>query len=172
MTVDAVIRMALEYEARVRDLYREAAMAAGDATGRRIFEVLSREEQGHLDYLQSRLAEWQATGTVQPAELGTLIPGRERMQAAMEGLERRVRLPDEERNSALAMLRRAEEAERATAMFYRQVVADLPGEVERQMFARFLEIEEGHARIVQAEIDSLTGLGYWFDMQEFRLEAE
>jgi peptide deformylase len=40
------------------------------------------------------------------------------------------------------------------------------------MFARFLEIEEGHARIVQAEIDTLTGMGFWFDVQEFRLEAE
>lgn len=172
MTVEGIIRTALQYEEKVRDVYREAAAAAGDATGRRVWEVLAREEQGHLDYLHSRLEEWQQTGRVRAVELGTLIPGRERLEEAMKGLQQRVRLPEEERDSALAALRRAEEAERATAAFYRQAVASLPGEEERRMFARFLEIEEGHARIVQAEIDALTGLGFWFDMQEFRLEAE
>ncbi|MBP7126841.1 hypothetical protein KBD49_10805 [Myxococcota bacterium] len=172
MTVEEALRTALEYEEKVRDVYREAAGSTSDETGRRVWEVLSREEQGHLDYLHSRLEEWRATGRVRAVELPTRIPGRERIEAAMEGLQQRVRLPEDQRDSALAALRRAEEAERATAAFYRQVVGEIPGEEERRMFARFLEIEEGHARIVQAEIDTLTGMGFWFDVQEFRLEAE
>jgi hypothetical protein len=35
-----------------------------------------------------------------------------------------------------------------------------------------LEIEEGHVSIVQAELDSVQGLGYWFDVPEFALESE
>ena len=35
----------------------------------------------------------------------------------------------------------------------------------------FLGIEQGHQAIVQAEIDALSGLGFWFDFQEFNLEA-
>jgi hypothetical protein len=50
------------------------------------------------------------------------------------------------------------------------VVGELQAD-ERRLFARFVEIEEGHEAIVQAEIDALTGLGYWFDFQEFRLEG-
>ena len=38
-------------------------------------------------------------------------------------------------------------------------------------FGRFLEIEQGHQAIVRAEIDALTGMGFWFDFQEFDLEA-
>jgi hypothetical protein len=34
-----------------------------------------------------------------------------------------------------------------------------------------VEIEAGHEAIVQAEIDALNGLGFWFDFTEFRLES-
>ena len=39
------------------------------------------------------------------------------------------------------------------------------------LFARFLEIEEGHVNLVQAEMDSLNGLGTWFDVLEVSFEA-
>jgi hypothetical protein len=39
------------------------------------------------------------------------------------------------------------------------------------LFQRFVEIEQGHLAIVQAEIDSVSGLGFWFDMREFDLET-
>ncbi len=50
------------------------------------------------------------------------------------------------------------------------MVAELDGPGQ-QMFARFLEIEQGHRTIVQAQLDAVSGLGYWFDIQEFRFEA-
>ncbi len=46
----------------------------------------------------------------------------------------------------------------------------LPAEY-RGLFARFLEIEQAHLLIVQAEIDAIAGHGSWFDVMEFRLEA-
>ena len=49
------------------------------------------------------------------------------------------------------------------------MVSELPPE-GRALFERFLEIEQGHVAIVQAEIDAVSGLGFWFDVQEFRLE--
>ncbi len=39
------------------------------------------------------------------------------------------------------------------------------------MFNRFLEIEDGHTAIVQAEVDVLTRTGYFFDFQEFTLDG-
>jgi hypothetical protein len=43
--------------------------------------------------------------------------------------------------------------------------------VEKELFSRFLEIEKGHQAIVEAEMNSVSGLGVWFDMEEFDLEA-
>ncbi len=51
-----------------------------------------------------------------------------------------------------------------------------PGPFDRSprqepLFDRFLEIEEGHVTIVQGELDAVQGLGFWFDVMEFSLEA-
>ena len=73
-------------------------------------------------------------------------------------------------SAELEMLKKALHLEMEATAFFKRVVAELKAE-ERQLFARFVEIEEGHEAIVQAEIDALTGLGYWFDYQEFKLEG-
>jgi hypothetical protein len=41
----------------------------------------------------------------------------------------------------------------------------------QQLFERFIAIEEGHQTVVQAEIDSLSGFGFWLDFREFSPEA-
>jgi rubrerythrin len=66
-------------------------------------------------------------------------------------------------------LKRALAAEKETSAFYRKMVAEMPEE-RRQLFARFLEIEEGHVAIVEAELDAVSGFGFWFGMKEFDLE--
>jgi hypothetical protein len=40
----------------------------------------------------------------------------------------------------------------------------------QELFRRFVEIEEGHVAIVQAEMDLVSGTGFWFDTAEFSLE--
>ncbi len=60
--------------------------------------------------------------------------------------------------------------EAETSRFYESLVQDLPEE-HRPLFERFVEIEQGHLAIVQAELDNLRGLGFWFDVQEFDMEA-
>ena len=71
----------------------------------------------------------------------------------------------------LDLVKAALELEKETSQLYRDLVARLP-EQDRKMFGRFLDIEDGHLAIVQAELDSLNGLGYWFDVPEFALEAQ
>jgi rubrerythrin len=68
------------------------------------------------------------------------------------------------------MLKKALHLEIEATNFFKRVVSELQAD-ERHLFARFVEIEEGHEAIVQAEIDALSGLGYWFDYQEFKLEG-
>jgi rubrerythrin len=172
MTVEVAIRTAMEYEAKVRDTYAAEVVLATDPVAVRVLTLLAREEQGHLDYLVDRMREWTESGTVKLEKLGTQVPSAQLLAKGIKGLERRMAMTDEQRASALATLRKAEAAERATAQWYHKVVDELPGATEKALFSRFLEIEEGHAAIVQAEIDSVTGLGFWFDVPEFRLESE
>lgn len=169
MTLEEAIKTAIEYENKVRDLYAEATAQAPDEVGKRIFELLTKEEQEHVDYLQSRLDEWNKTGKIVPAKLGSYLPEGPAITAGMDKLKKEMGEP-KDRSVELALLKRALAAEDETSTFYKKMVSELDAEGQ-QMFERFVEIEEGHYAMVQAQIDALSGVGFWFDFQEFNLEA-
>jgi rubrerythrin len=168
MDIDLAIKTALEYENNVVKVYEEAAAATLDPAGKRMFGVLVRDEKSHVRYLEYKLAEWQKTGHVTAERLETIVPPKERIEASVRSLKDRVATKSPE--NELHLLRRALEVELTTGGFYKSVVNELPAEA-RPLFERFVEIEEGHQKIVQAEIDSVSGLGFWFDMQEFDIAA-
>jgi len=169
MNLKEALTTAIGYETKVRDHYTKGAEAILDPRGKKMFQTLAREEQGHLSYLGSRLDEWHATGKVSTPELATVLPPVEWIDAARAKVAKSpagtIAVQGE-----IELLKIALELERSTSGFYRQLVDTLPP-AERPLFARFLEIEQGHLAIVQAEIDALAGHGSWFDVMEFRLEA-
>lgn len=167
MTIEEAIKTAIDFETQVRQVYRDAAEGASDPVGERIFKVLAEEEQGHLEYLRSKLDEWKKSGTLTAERLDTVIPSRERISKGISALE--ARRPGDERGGELQMLSRAMDVEAKTSDFYKRMVKELPQE-GKKLFAHFVEIEEGHLAIVRAEIDYLSKTGYWFDFKEFDME--
>ncbi len=167
MTLEEAINTAIKYEIKVRDSYVDAARRAKDEVGKKVFHVLAREEVHHVEFLEEKLQEFRATGKVTSEGLRTAIPPREKIDEAVGKMK--APLEKEDRGDELEMLRHALALEIETSAFYKKMVDELPAE-EKPMFARFLEIEEGHRAIVQAEIDHMNGLGFWFDMPEFSLE--
>jgi rubrerythrin len=169
MELEEAIKGALQYEQRVHELYLEAEKAATDDVGRRVFGCLAREESGHIAYLNSRLEEWQQNHTITLEKLETVIPCPVDLEKAVTRLKESVEPRENAYVAELGMLQRALKAEIETGEYYQKLVNELPAE-HQPLFARFLEIEDGHRAIVQAEIDSVSGLGFWFDSQEFGLE--
>ncbi len=170
MKLEEAIKTAIDYETRVHTLYREAAEKASDERGRRAFEVLADEERGHLEYLTSRLREWQETGSINPEELKSVFPSKEVIEQGLQKLKDRMEPRTGAYDAELELLGRALNVEIETSSFYYRMVHEL-GEEGRRLFERFLAIEEGHQAIVQAQIDSVSGLGFWFDHTEFSLEG-
>lgn len=171
MKLDQAIRTALEYETGVHRTYMEAMEKTPDGSAKRIFEVLGEEERQHIAYLRSRLDEWQKTGKILVKKLGTSIPERKTIEKSLEDLRQTVQPKRTRQLLELELLKQALDAEIKTSDFYKEMVRTLDAEGQ-EMFRRFVEIEEGHEAIVQAEIDSLSNLGFWFDIPEFRLENE
>ena len=166
MTLEEAIKTAIDYEIKVRDSYLGSLDKIRDETGRRVFSVLGNEEQGHVDFLKAKLAEWQRTGKIKEAKLGTVVPAKKIIDAGLRKLD--AHLATRDFGTEMEMLRKALALEEETSNFYRKMVALLKADGE--LFGRFLEIEEGHQAIVQAEIDYLTRSGTFFDFQEFSLE--
>lgn len=170
MTIEEAIKTGIEFEKRVYAAYVAASKRAADATAKRVFDTLAQEEQGHITYLESRLTEWQRNGILSAERLTTVLPSKEKIRQGMVRLRSQVTQRKGNYESELDSLRQALAAEEETSGFYQRMVRDLPAEGQ-DLFARFLEIEDGHAAIVQAELDSVNQMGFWFDLKEFDLEV-
>ena len=166
MTLEEAIKTAINYEIKVRDVYLDNVDSIADETGRRVFKTLGDEEQGHVDYLESRLAEWRKTGEVSLCKLETVVPACDVIEKGVKKLDDHMATRDY--GTEREMLTKALAMEQETSAFYRRMVDELGN--DGTLFARFLEIEEGHEAIVQAELDYLNQTGHFFDFQEFNME--
>ncbi len=171
MTIEEALNTAIEFEARVHDVYAEAEATETDAVAKRTLSVLAREEGYHVQYLRKRREEWLATGRIRPEEVRTSVPSRAEIERGVQALRERLsgsaRPPHRQH---VVLLQRAQKVEEETSAHYRALVSRIEGDA-RAMFEHFLEIEEGHLALVSAELDTVQGLGFWFDVQEFDLEA-
>jgi rubrerythrin len=170
MTVEQALRLALKSEQTIRDHYANGAKKLTDAAGQKVFATLAREEQGHVEYLERRLAEWSRDGKVDKQRLTSILPPPSWVKEAQRQHKHTAthKLSDK---SAIDLLKTALALEQQTSAFYGKLVAELPA-ADRSLFEPFLAVEEGHVLIVQAELDSVCGTGFWFDMMEFSLEAQ
>jgi len=168
VTVEEAIRTSIEYETRVRDVYAEAVSGAQSAEGTRLFQLMMDEEQSHVDYLEAKLDQWSKDGTVTADGLITALPSSGVIERGVGKL--RDKVGGKPGTVELQFLSKALGVERETSEFYQRMVGELPA-ASKGLFRRFLEIEEGHLALVQAQIDQATGSGYWFDVREFTLEG-
>jgi rubrerythrin len=167
MTLEEAIKTAIEYETKIRDVYREAVQGVADEAGKRIFGALEKDEQHHIDYLHHSLEQLKNAGTIDPAELQSTIPSRENIEQEAAKIESLV--AKDFYGIRKQMLSRALQAEIETSEFYRKMVNQMPSE-NRPFFARFLEIENNHVNAVQFELDYMSKTGYWYDFKEFDME--
>jgi len=167
MTVEEAIKTAIDFETRIRDIYRDAAQKISDPAGKRTLTMLADDEQHHIEYLMDRLEVWKKTGKLSAAKLESAIPVIATLSRETEKIESH--FAQESRRGEIEILSKALKAEIETSKFYEQMVSEMPPEFQ-QMFARFLEIEENHIAAVQFELDYLTQSGYWFDFKEYDME--
>lgn len=167
MTLEEAIVSALEFEKKVRDHYAFAAQNGKDPAGRKFFALLSREEQGHVDYLEEKLKEWRSAGRLSDTPLPTVIPKSDWVVEGAEKLEASAAKRDY--SGDVERLFTALKLEDEATDHYKKLVESM-GHEGKALFRRFLEIEEGHTALVQAEVDAATRTGYFYDFQEFNQE--
>ena len=164
MTLEEAIRTAIEFEKKIWKAYQAAEDKIDSPVGKRVFGLLAQEERDHVAYLESQLEVWKATKKVSADRLETAVPSKGKIEAKMG--EVKTSLAEGDHGGEVGFLQKALAPEGDATAFSATMTATLPEE-GRDLFGRFLEIEEGHTAIVQAEIDSVTRTGNWFDLQEF-----
>ena len=170
MNLEQAITTALAYEARVHATYAEAADTAENDVARKVFLTLRDEEFGHIKYRRERLEEWRSTGQVEIVDIETVLVPKAAIEKGAEKLRKTLGSGGPGASGVeLESLKKALDVEVETSEFYAKVVATLDADGKR-LFERFVEIEQGHVAIVQAEMDLVLGSGFWFDTAEFSLE--
>ncbi|MDX9957776.1 MAG: hypothetical protein AB7T74_04725 [Clostridia bacterium] len=167
MKVEEVFGQALEYETRIRDQYAVAAKEAKAPEARAFYEALGKDEDSHVAYINHKLDQWQSTGAMDAKGLSTIVPDQATVNKAVDKAKASFSAGPE--GGHMAALENALRAEEETSAFYRSMVEKLPAGA-RDVFARLLEIEEGHTAIVRAELDLVGNTGHWFDIREFGME--
>lgn len=167
MQLEAAIASALDFEKRIRDLYIEAQQRVDDPEGKKIFQALADDEQHHVDYLNSRLDEWQRSGSITAAALASTVPDKAAIRQAASRLQSK--MGEDTRGLKQQMLSQALTMEIETSRFYRELVDTVPSAYQ-PLFARFLEIEDNHIEAVQFELDHLSHTGFWYGFEEFDME--
>ena len=167
MELEVALKSALVFEHRIHGLYIEAVANTDNTAGKKIFQDLADDEQNHIAYLESRLVEWEKTDAVTAEKLESNIPDKAAIRKAAADLKSKMR--NDTRGLKQQMLSRALKMEIETSRFYELLVGQV-SEDHRDMFSRFLEIENNHIEAVQFELDHLTQTGFWFGFEEFDME--
>lgn len=164
------IETAIQIERDGLDFYTQAAKQTDDPKGKRMFKTLANDERAHLELFENARealldrAEWltpEQVGAISPKTpfRQPVFPTGEAIQAAD--------VPARE----LAVLERGIQAEEDSIRFYTEQMERMGDPNAKAMYVYLVEQEEGHRTILQGEYDYLAGTGFWFDTQEFNLEA-
>jgi rubrerythrin len=167
MNIEEAFNTARSYEVRIRDFYLSASEEAHDKAAAALYAALGKDEASHVSYLDAKLAQWKSEGRVTVEKLKTYLPDPALIEAAAK--KARAEAAFESEGGETGAIERALRSEEETSAFYRRLVSELDGTL-KELFSRFLEIEEGHTRIVRAELDLATSTGFWFDEREFTLD--
>ncbi|MCF7811625.1 hypothetical protein K9N50_11625 [bacterium] len=161
MTTEEALLSALDMEHRVRDHYARAAERTKEETANKFFVAMAIEEQQHVDYLKSLLGKWQEQGKIDSMVIKTVIPNRVWVDEAWQKLKS----VDLRRDFSgeLAFLKEAAELEEGMLTHYRSLVDTLEGDAQ-QLFQQFLEIEDGHAFMVEVQIRSIEKMNQLIDI--------
>ena len=167
MTVEQAFEQALQYEAAIRDQYIEAAGQAIVAEARALYETLAKDEGYHVAYLEQQRAAWKQSGKADGTEPRRALPSGTVVSDAVARTRSSFSAIPE--GGQVGALQNALHAEESTSAFYRSLAGQFPPDIAT-VFARLLEIEDGHTAIVRAELDLVSGTGHWFDVRVFDME--
>jgi rubrerythrin len=162
------LQKAIQSEKSALETYLKFARQTKNVSGKDMFLRLCQDELGHLNILEK--------------ELDTLMTGQKWVKAKFQHSDIEEILPHlsspkdlessgQGTSDDLAALNLALEMEKKASTFYKREGQKAGDKNAQAMYARLTEMEEAHYNLIQAELDHIKDVGFWFGIQEFTLEA-
>jgi len=164
--VDA-IREAIKLEINGKAVFNHAAEVTHNELGKKMFRKLAEDETKHLDTFSQLFSE------VIGGEDWKKFVDKEILQGRSSLIEELApRMKKEGRAGELEAIRIGMELERKAIDFFEKSAKEATDPKAKEIFDKICEEEKLHYDLLQAEYDSLTNSGFWFDVAEFRMDAK
>lgn len=166
-----VLRAAIAMEAEGKDLFERASRSMTHPRARDMFLSLARQEQVHiqvLDHELGRLEQGLSWSRLEDAKQGA---ARHPDSPVFKAGEVRRLTPGPDAGE-LEVVDLGIEVEKKSIEYYRAAGLRCDDPAAKEVFSWLVGQEAGHLTILQAERDSRSGSGFYYDDMEFSLEVE
>jgi rubrerythrin len=161
------IKTAIQLEKDGQAFFEKAAAETKNELGKRMFRKLATDEVRHLQTFKKMFA------TLTDPETWKLLlkegRPRERMPYFDEKAQKRSQA--EKGAGEVNALQQALEVERKAIDFFRNIAQQGSNPEVSRIFTLIAKEEELHYDLIQAQIDSLTHSGFWFDIGEMKMDG-
>ena len=159
------MQTAIQAEKEGLEHYLKFARLTKDETGKNMFISLARDEWEHMTLLEKILDELQTSGRAPafelvPSQIPQTFPKPDERKLGQKG-------ETPERNA----LKIGIELEQKAKEYYLELAGRTDDIALQGLFERLAKIEDSHYVLLAAQLDHIDKAGFWFDVQEFRLEA-
>lgn len=162
------ITYATRMEIQGRSFYEHIAGITKSEHGKEVFRKLAEDETGHIEKFGEIFTsvlgseEWKSYIDKEEVEKRTVL---DELKARVE------KRGKEEKATDLEALRIGLELEREAIDYYTKQVDTTDDAVVKDLFSKIISEERFHYDLLQAQYDSITGSGFWFDMAEFKMDG-
>lgn len=163
-----ILKTAIEIEDNGILTFLTYARQTKDATGKNMFIRLAIDEHEHRRILEKQLNQLMEGKPWQSVE----IPKSEIEKVAPKIREKQQRTRGETGLQEIDALNTALDLERNAVKYFKEQAAIVDEPAAKDLFLRLAEWEEAHFDIIQAELDSIQGTGFWFGIPEFQMDGK
>jgi rubrerythrin len=165
--VREAIKTAIQLEKDGKAFFDQATRETENELGKKMFRKLAADEVRHLQTFKKMFQTITDPGTWK--QLLAEGPPKERMPSFDHKAGSRT--PAEKGAGELSALQQALEVERKAIDFFKRTAQETSDPEAGRIFLAIANEEEGHYDLIQAQIDSLTHSGFWFDVGEFQMDG-
>ena len=162
------LKTAIEIEDNGLLNFLKFARQTKDTTGKNMFIRLAMDEHEHRLIIEKQLTNLMEGKPLVKVE----IPESEIEKVAPAIREKQQRTRGESGLLEIDALNTALDLERKAARFFREQASVVSDSKAKALFSRLAEWEDAHFDIIQAELDSIQGTGFWFGIPEFQMDGK
>jgi rubrerythrin len=149
--------------------YLKFARQTANVSGKDMFLRLAQDEFDHMNALEKELDRVQEGKAgirikIKSSDIEEIVPQLSAPEAKIQAGQGTA--------DDLSALNIALDLERRAIAFYKRERDLSTDNAVKTLYARLAAMEEAHYSLIQAELDHIKDIGFWFGVQEFSLEAE